>query len=76
MIVADCLPTWCLAYKDRIHEGNVFKTKMSRKSDMAGPFISGDGTSNKHFSVPSLQMPQKALSDQGLQCVRYIQELM
>ena len=31
---------------------------------------------NKHFSVPSLQMPQKALSDQGLLCVHYIQELL
>ena len=46
------LPTFLMpGIKVRIREVNVFKTKVSHKSDMAGPFIRGDTNTLFFFSI-------------------------
>ena len=39
-MVTDWLSAWHLACKERIQEVSILKTEESRKSNMAGPFIS------------------------------------
>ena len=50
IMVTDCLPARCLAYKDMIREVNVSKVKVSLKLEMACPFNRGYTMINRHVT--------------------------